>query len=88
MLDAGETDLIDAEEIAQAMWRLVVDPELGDGTILEASKGATRVVPMFDAPVPTGRGLLVPGYKAAERGLYDVLKNGGLELETSETRNR
>ncbi|UPK91286.1 hypothetical protein LCI18_002221 [Fusarium solani-melongenae] len=79
MLDK-DTVLIEPEEIAQGMWQLVVDEELGDGTILEVTKGATRVVPLFNAPVPTGEGILVPGYAASMGTLYEKLRNEGLSV--------
>ncbi|KPM38767.1 hypothetical protein AK830_g7791 [Neonectria ditissima] len=75
-----DTVLIEPEEIAEAMWQLVVNEELGNGTIFEVSKGATRVVPLFDSPAPTGEGILVPGYAAAQTTLYDDLKNSGLSV--------
>ena len=79
MLDK-DTVLIEPEEIAQGMWQLVVNEELGDGTILEVTKGATRVVPLFNAPVPTGKGILVPGYAASMGTLYEKLRNEGLSV--------
>ncbi|WAO86716.1 Hypothetical protein NCS54_00400000 [Fusarium falciforme] len=79
MLDE-DTVLIEPEEIAQGMWQLVVNEELGDGTILEVTKGATRVVPLFNAPVPTGEGILVPGYAASMGTLYEKLRNEGLSV--------
>lgn len=75
-----DTVLIEPEEIAEGMWQLVVNEELGNGTIFEVSKGATRVVPLFDSPVPTGEGILVPGYFAAQTALYDDLKANGMNV--------
>jgi hypothetical protein len=79
MLEA-DTVLIEPEEIAEAMWQLVEDENLGDGTIFEVSKGKTRVVPLFDSPMPTGEAILVPGYVAAGEALYDKLKTDGLSV--------
>ncbi|KAH7157488.1 hypothetical protein B0J13DRAFT_581634 [Dactylonectria estremocensis] len=79
MLDK-DTVLIEPEEIAEGMWQLVVNEELGDGTIFEVSKGKTRVVPLYNSPIPTGEGILVPGYAAAQKDLYDQLKDGGLKV--------
>ncbi|KAF4969528.1 hypothetical protein FSARC_3258 [Fusarium sarcochroum] len=75
-----DTVLIEPEEVAQGMWQLVINPELGDGTILEVTKGATRVVPLYNAPVPTGEGIMVPGYAASMGGLYEKLRNEGLNV--------
>ncbi|KAF5231811.1 hypothetical protein FANTH_13249 [Fusarium anthophilum] len=69
MLDE-DTVLIDPLEVARGMWQLVVNPEYGNGTILEVTKGATRVVPLFNASVPTGEGVMVPGYDASKDALY------------------
>ncbi|KAJ3513705.1 hypothetical protein NM208_g15145 [Fusarium decemcellulare] len=79
MLDEN-TVLIEPDEVAQGMWQLAVNEELGDGTILEVTKGATRVVPLFNAPVPTGEGILVPGYAASMGSLYEKLRTDGLDL--------
>lgn len=75
-----DTVLIEPEEIAQAMWQLVEDDTLGDGTIFEVSKGKTRVVPLFDSPVPTGEAILVPGYVAAGEALYERLQTDGMDV--------
>ncbi|KAG5664686.1 hypothetical protein KAF25_008420 [Fusarium avenaceum] len=74
------TVLISPEEVAQGMWQLVVNPEFGDGTILEVTKGATRVVPLFNAPVPTGGGISVPGYESSKADLYEKLRNEGFNV--------
>ncbi|KAL6917923.1 hypothetical protein FSHL1_009352 [Fusarium sambucinum] len=75
-----DTVLISPEEVAQGMWKLVVDPELGNGTILEVTKGATRVVPLYNAPAPTGEGIMVPGYAASTAQIYEKLRNDGLNV--------
>lgn len=79
MLDE-DTVLIDPLEVARGMWQLVVNPEYGNGTILEVTKGETRVVPLFNAPVPTGEGIMVPGYEASKDALYAKLKTEGLDV--------
>jgi hypothetical protein len=75
-----DTVLISPEEVAQGMWRLVIDPELGNGTILEVTKGATRVVPLYNAPIPTGGGVMVPGYTASAAQIYEKLRDDGLNV--------
>ncbi|PTD03680.1 Boron transporter 1 [Fusarium culmorum] len=75
-----DTILISPEEVAQGMWRLVIDPELGDGTILEVTKGATRVVPLYNAPAPTGEGVMVPGYADSVGEIYERLRDEGLDV--------
>ncbi|KAF4496453.1 anion transport [Fusarium agapanthi] len=79
MLDE-DTVLIDPLEVARGMWQLVVNPEYGNGTILEVTKGETRVVPLFNASVPTGEGIMVPGYDASKDALYAKLKKEGLNV--------
>lgn len=79
MLDE-DTVLLDPQEVAQGMWQLVVNPEYGNGTILEVTKGGTRVVPLFNAPVPTGESIVVPGYEASKDALYAKLKTEGLNV--------
>jgi NAD(P)-dependent dehydrogenase (short-subunit alcohol dehydrogenase family) len=44
------------EEVAREMIRLLEDPELEGGTILEVISGSSRVVPAFMNPGPTGTG--------------------------------
>ncbi|KAF5603891.1 short chain dehydrogenase [Fusarium pseudocircinatum] len=67
-------------EVARGMWQLVVNPEYGNGTILEVTKGETRVVPLFNAPIPTGEGIMVPGYEASKDALYAKMKTEGLDV--------
>ncbi|KAJ4005341.1 hypothetical protein NW752_011304 [Fusarium irregulare] len=75
-----DTVLISPDEVAQGIWQLVINPELGNGTILEVTKGATRVVPLYNAPVPTGEGIMVPGYAASIAETYERLRNDGLDV--------
>ncbi|KAF7559357.1 hypothetical protein G7046_g4808 [Stylonectria norvegica] len=79
MLDENSV-LIEPEEIAAAMLQLVVDEKLGNGTIYEVTKGATRVVPAFNAPPPDGKGSMIAGYQATVDVLYDELKTKGLDV--------
>ncbi|OCK79456.1 NAD(P)-binding protein [Lepidopterella palustris CBS 459.81] len=44
------------EEVAEAMLRLLEDPEMGGGTILEVGAKQTRKVAMFNDPGPSGAG--------------------------------
>jgi hypothetical protein len=77
MID-DDSEWIMPEEIAEGMYQLVVNEEYGEGTILEVSKGSTRVVPNFGNTPPTGVASGSKGYYAAERELYDRLKTAGM----------
>ena len=44
--------LIEPDEIATAMYDLVVDEKLSNGTIYECGKGSTRIVPKFNMDPP------------------------------------
>lgn len=79
MLDEN-TVLIAPEEIAAGMWELVTNEEYGDGTILEVTKGETRVIPEFGLEPPTGGGSTVPGYYATKEALMNELKTKGLSV--------
>ncbi|KAM0333459.1 hypothetical protein ACHAQA_002121 [Verticillium albo-atrum] len=78
MLEAeGAADIfIHPDEIADGMMALCEDPAYGDGTILEVTKGATRVVPLYNAEPPSGVGSMVPGYQKAADELSAYLKRG------------
>lgn len=75
-----KTVFIEPEEIAEAMYDLVVDEKLGNGTIYECSRGATRVVPEYNAPPPSGEGSSVAGYYDAQKELYARLKKDGMKV--------
>ena len=77
----GEQDeLIEPEEIAAAMYRLAVDEELGDGTVLEVTLGDSRVVPQFHTTPPTGRGLAIQGYTESLENTFSMLQHGRMKL--------
>ena len=72
-------DFAEPEEMAEAMLKLCEDPEYGDGTILEVTKGALRVVPEYNAAPPSGRGLALAGYQEMQDKLVERLKSGGFK---------
>ncbi|KAI6783058.1 15-hydroxyprostaglandin dehydrogenase [NAD(+)]-like protein [Emericellopsis cladophorae] len=74
------TVLIEPKEIAEAMYSLVVDENLGNGTIYECGKGSTRVVPEYNLDPPNVAGAMVPGYENAQRDLYENLRNNGMKV--------
>ncbi|KAF3344293.1 Maltose permease MAL61 [Verticillium dahliae VDG2] len=75
--DAGAADIfIHPDEIARGMMALCEDPAYGDGTILEVTKGSTRVVPLYHAEPPSGVGSMVPGYQKAADELVTYVKGG------------
>ncbi|KAH0525746.1 hypothetical protein TsFJ059_009166 [Trichoderma semiorbis] len=67
------------EEVTAAMYELVVNEEYGNGTILEVTAGATRVVPKFNAPPPTAGSLGAPNAKLYYDQLFGDLKTNGLQ---------
>ncbi|EFQ26624.1 short chain dehydrogenase [Colletotrichum graminicola] len=71
---------IEPEEVARGMLELCENPEYGNGTILEVTKGATRVVPLYDADPPSGKGAIIP--KLADEGekIWKRLKDQGLKV--------
>ncbi|KAL7947089.1 hypothetical protein V8C42DRAFT_352477 [Trichoderma barbatum] len=70
---------VPVEEVVAAMYQLVVNEEYGDGTILEVTVGATRVVPSFNAPPPVAGSLGVPNAKLYYAQLFADLKSKGLQ---------
>ncbi|ODA83625.1 hypothetical protein RJ55_02140 [Drechmeria coniospora] len=69
---------VTVEEIVQAMYELVVADEYGDGTILEVTRGATRVVPKHNAPPPMPGSVSMPGMAGFHKKLFDSLRTKGL----------
>jgi NAD(P)-dependent dehydrogenase (short-subunit alcohol dehydrogenase family) len=79
MIDES-TVMLEPEEVAEAMYQLVVDENLGNGTIFECAKRATRVVPEYNADPPSAESGSVQGYIEAQTELYDRLKKDGLKV--------
>jgi hypothetical protein len=76
-MQRASDDFAEPEEMAEAMLKLCEDLAYGDGTILEVTKGATRVVPEYNAAPPSGRGLAVEGYLQMQEKLVERLKTEG-----------
>ncbi|KAL7905269.1 hypothetical protein GGI35DRAFT_461261 [Trichoderma velutinum] len=74
-----DATFVPMEEVVAAMYELVVNEEYGNGTILEVTAGATRVVPKFNAPPPTAGSLGAPNAKLYYDQLFDDLKTKGLQ---------
>lgn len=71
---------IEPAEIAEAMYELVVDEELGNGTIYEvALKGMRRVVPEFGMEPPVME-CLMPGYIDQVTDVFRKLKHHGFKI--------
>ncbi|EHK20523.1 uncharacterized protein TRIVIDRAFT_192756 [Trichoderma virens Gv29-8] len=70
---------VPVEEVVAAMYELVVNEEYGNGTILEVTAGATRVVPKFNAPPPMAGSLVVTNAKFYYAQLFEDLKTKGLQ---------
>ncbi|KAJ6443936.1 NAD-dependent 15-hydroxyprostaglandin dehydrogenase [Purpureocillium lavendulum] len=75
-LASGTVNWIPASAVAAAMLRLVVDPALGDGTILEVLHSGTRVVPLFNADPPEALDQMLPALQGEVRALADRLASG------------
>lgn len=78
MSNGGTEVPMEAEEIAEGMLELCENPEYGDGTILEATIGLRRVIPLFGSEPPTGAGIAMPGYVKMQEDLVQDLKDKGL----------
>ncbi|KAL7935914.1 hypothetical protein V8C35DRAFT_298560 [Trichoderma chlorosporum] len=70
---------IPMEEVVAAMYELVVNEAYGDGTILEVTAGATRVIPRFNAPPPAAGSVVAPNAKLYYAQLFENLKSKGLQ---------
>lgn len=75
----GGGEYVEPEEIADAMYDLVVNEELGDGTIYEVTGNKRRVVPQYHADPPSGYGLKSQGYLEENQLILDTLKTKGLQ---------
>lgn len=72
---------LEPEEVAEAMYELVVNEEFGDGTIYEVRKGSKRVVPQYNNPPPPPEGReQIMGFIEAQKGIYANLENGGFKV--------
>ncbi|OAA48582.1 HCO3, HCO3-transporter family [Metarhizium rileyi] len=68
---------VELEDVVQAMYQLVVDEKMGDGTILEVIASGTRVLPRFAGASEEVLNSTVGGYlKAQETFLADLEANG------------
>ncbi|KAK9776308.1 hypothetical protein SCAR479_06920 [Seiridium cardinale] len=76
---AEKSILIEPEEVAQGMLELCDNPEYGNGTILEISRGHRRVVPLYNADPPPHLKAAVPGFFEAEKVLVSDIKENGLK---------
>ncbi|GJC97264.1 HCO3-transporter family protein [Colletotrichum higginsianum] len=76
----GSDLFIDPEEIARGMLELCENPEHGDGTILEVTKGATRVVPLYHAEPPGGKGAVIPRLVDEAEKIWGELESLGLKV--------
>ncbi|KAK1978902.1 short chain dehydrogenase [Colletotrichum cereale] len=77
--EGGEL-FIEPEEIARGMLELCENPEYGDGTILEVTKGATRAVPMYHADPPNGTGARIPQFIDEGEKVWNGLGDQGLKV--------
>jgi hypothetical protein len=75
-----DTKWVTVDEIVKAMYELVVNDEYGDGTVLEVTPGATRVVPMFNAPPPAPGAVSMPNMGPYHEKLFEDLKTKGLSV--------
>ncbi|KAK1446302.1 hypothetical protein CMEL01_10545, partial [Colletotrichum melonis] len=71
---------LEPEEVARGMLELCENPEYGNGTILEVSKGATRVVPLYRAEPPSGVGVVLPRLAENAEKVWKKLEGPGLRI--------
>ncbi|EXF80690.1 hypothetical protein CFIO01_07543 [Colletotrichum fioriniae PJ7] len=71
---------LEPEEVARGMLELCDNPEYGNGTILEVSKGATRVVPLYRAEPPSGVGVVLPRLAENAEKVWKKLEGPGLKI--------
>jgi hypothetical protein len=68
---------ITPEEVAQQMIRLMEDPELIGGTILEVAHQSSRVVPAFMNPGPSGTGVSISHGNVAQEETLELVQAEG-----------
>ncbi|ROT34745.1 NAD(P)-binding protein [Sodiomyces alkalinus F11] len=73
-VSANSSNFCTAEEIAESMLLLCREGE--GGTILEVTRGGSRVVPQYNAEPPSSVGVMVSGYSEAIAELRASLKKG------------
>ncbi|KAK2592272.1 hypothetical protein QQS21_010025 [Conoideocrella luteorostrata] len=71
---------VDIQDVARTMYELVVNKELGDGTILEVLASGTRVLPRFPGASKEVLTLTVEGYVKAQDAFLDVIQENGLKV--------
>ncbi|KHN98857.1 HCO3, HCO3-transporter family [Metarhizium album ARSEF 1941] len=71
---------VDMRDVAQAMYQLVVDEKMGDGTILEVLASGTRVLPRFAGASDELVNSTVGGYLKAEEVFLTDLEANGLRV--------
>ncbi|KAK5994332.1 15-hydroxyprostaglandin dehydrogenase-like protein [Cladobotryum mycophilum] len=75
-----DAKFISVEDIVSAMWELVVNEEMGNGTILEVVVGSTRVLPIFNMTPPAPESLQIPGLFTFYGGVLADIKANGLPV--------
>lgn len=76
MVKEGVDEWVEPEEVAEAMLRCVVDPEVGGGWVMEVLKDATRNV-VVGAPAPEGKGGRVSGGEVLAKEVFGWLGEEG-----------
>lgn len=77
LLDSKKDVWATPEEVAEAMVRLLEEPDLGGGVILEVGHNQTREVQQFNDPGPSGEGHTVSRMDETYKEVYKRLKQGG-----------
>lgn len=78
MLLSDQSPFVEAEDIADAMYDLVVREDLGNGTIYECGKGGKRVVPEFHTEPPSADNFM-PGYIEESDKVFESLRKDGMK---------
>lgn len=81
MVDEAQDVWVEPEEVAEAMLRCVVEPEIGGGYVMEVLKGATRHVDWRMDPGPQGEGATVANRGRADEEVLEWLAEEGWGVE-------
>jgi NAD(P)-dependent dehydrogenase (short-subunit alcohol dehydrogenase family) len=77
-VDFEKDEMITPEEVAEQMYRLLVDDAIKGGTVLEvAAKGLSRVVQAINDPGPQGQGHSVSNWELNVTEVWDQLGTDG-----------
>lgn len=72
-MDENHDVWIEPEEVAEAMLKLIESPEFPGGSVIEVTKGATRVLEVYGDKGPKGKGTsLSKGKEEIEKLMAEI----------------